>query len=132
MEMAARFKRPIITFIDTPGAYPGIEAEKMGQYEAIAQSIALMLRLPVPVVVTIIGEGGSGGALALGAGDRVIMLENSIYSVISPEGCATILWRSNGSRAISSASFARARSSTSSASRVPSHRCRTSSRAPSC
>ena len=93
MELAARFGRPIITFIDTPGAYPGIEAEEQGQYEAIAQSIALMMRLKVPVVVAVIGEGGSGGALALGVGDRVLMLENSVYSVISPEGCATILWR---------------------------------------
>ncbi|MHB2020437.1 MAG: carboxyltransferase subunit alpha, partial [Candidatus Xenobia bacterium] len=93
MELAARFNRPIITFIDTPGAYPGIEAEERGQYEAIASTIAHMLRMAVPIVVAVIGEGGSGGALALGAGDRILMLENSVYSVISPEGCASILWR---------------------------------------
>ncbi len=96
MELAARFKRPIVCFIDTKGANPGIEAEEKGQYEAIAQSIALMLRVQVPIVVTIIGEGGSGGALAIGVGDRVLMLENSVYSVISPEGCATILWHDAG------------------------------------
>ncbi|MFH1452839.1 MAG: acetyl-CoA carboxylase carboxyltransferase subunit alpha [Armatimonadota bacterium] len=93
MKLAERFNIPVITFIDTPGAYPGIEAEERGQYEAIAQSIALMMSLKVPVIVVVIGEGGSGGALALGAGNRVYMLENSIYSVISPEGCASILWR---------------------------------------
>ncbi len=93
MKLAASFHVPIVTFIDTPGAYPGIEAEERGQYEAIAQNIALMSSLPVPIIVTVIGEGGSGGALAIGMGDRVLMLEHSVYSVISPEGCASILWR---------------------------------------
>lgn len=93
MQLGAKFSFPVITFIDTPGAYPGIEAEEKGQYEAIAQNIALMFQIPVPLIVFIIGEGGSGGALALGVGDRILMLENSIYSVISPEGCASILWR---------------------------------------
>jgi acetyl-CoA carboxylase carboxyl transferase subunit alpha len=93
MELAARFGVPIFTFVDTPGAYPGIEAEERGQYEAIASSIALMTELPVPILTVVIGEGGSGGALGIAVGDRVMMLENSVYSVISPEGCATILWR---------------------------------------
>lgn len=93
MEMAARFDRPIVTFIDTPGAYPGLGAEERGQAEAIARNLREMADLPVPIVVIVTGEGGSGGALALGVGDRVFMLENSIYSVISPEGCAAILWR---------------------------------------
>lgn len=93
MRFAEKFNHPLIMFVDTPGAYPGIEAEEKGQYEAIAQNIALLMRLKVPVIVVVIGEGGSGGALAIGVGDRVIMLENSIYSVISPEGCASILWR---------------------------------------
>jgi acetyl-CoA carboxylase carboxyl transferase subunit alpha len=93
MEMAARFERPIVTFIDTPGAYPGLGAEERGQAEAIARNLREMADLPVPIVVVVTGEGGSGGALALGVGDRVYMLENSIYSVISPEGCAAILWR---------------------------------------
>ncbi len=93
MRLAASFRLPILTFIDTPGAYPGIEAEERGQYEAIATNIALMTSLPVPIVATVIGEGGSGGALAIGVGDRVLMLEHSVYSVISPEGCASILWR---------------------------------------
>lgn len=93
MRLAERYNIPIITFIDTPGAYPGIEAEERGQYEAIAQSIAFMMGLKVPIIVFVIGEGGSGGALGLGSGNRVYMLENSIYSVISPEGCASILWR---------------------------------------
>jgi len=93
MEMAARFERPIVTFIDTPGAYPGVGAEERGQAEAIARNLREMADLPVPIVVIVTGEGGSGGALALGVGDRVFMLENSIYSVISPEGCAAILWR---------------------------------------
>ena len=91
--MAQRFKLPIITFVDTSGAYPGIEAEERGQYEAIASSIALMTELTVPIVTIVIGEGGSGGALGIAVGDRVLMLEHSVYSVISPEGCATILWR---------------------------------------
>ncbi len=93
MEMAARFDRPVVTFIDTPGAYPGLGAEERGQAEAIARNLREMANLPVPIVVVVTGEGGSGGALALGVGDRVFMLENSIYSVISPEGCAAILWR---------------------------------------
>lgn len=93
MEMAARFDRPIVTFVDTPGAYPGLGAEERGQAEAIARNLREMADLPVPILVIITGEGGSGGALALGVGDRVFMLENSIYSVISPEGCAAILWR---------------------------------------
>ncbi len=93
MQLAARFKRPILTFIDTPGAYPGIDAEERGQAEAIARNILEMSTFEIPVVCCVIGEGGSGGALALGVGNRVVMLENSIYSVISPEGCAAILWR---------------------------------------
>lgn len=93
MKLAARFGRPIITFIDTPGAYPGIDAEERGQAEAIARNILEMSTFDVPIICCVIGEGGSGGALALGVGNRVIMLENSIYSVISPEGCAAILWR---------------------------------------
>jgi acetyl-CoA carboxylase carboxyl transferase subunit alpha len=93
MNLAAKFGRPIFTFIDTPGAYPGIDAEERGQAEAIARNLREMARLPVPIVVTITGEGGSGGALAIAVGDQVNMLENSVYSVISPEGCASILWR---------------------------------------
>lgn len=93
MSLAQRFQLPIITFVDTPGAYPGIEAEERGQYEAIASSIALMTELTVPIVTVVIGEGGSGGALGIAVGDRVVILEHSVYSVISPEGCATILWR---------------------------------------
>jgi acetyl-CoA carboxylase carboxyl transferase subunit alpha len=93
MQLAAKFGRPILTFIDTPGAYPGIDAEERGQAEAIARNLREMSRLPVPIVVTITGEGGSGGALAIAIGDHVNMLENSVYSVISPEGCASILWR---------------------------------------
>jgi len=93
MHVAAKFGRPIFTFVDTPGAYPGLDAEERGQAEAIARNLREMARLPVPIVVTITGEGGSGGALAIAVGDRVNMLENSIYSVISPEGCASILWR---------------------------------------
>jgi acetyl-CoA carboxylase carboxyl transferase subunit alpha len=93
MKLAAKFRRPIMVFIDTPGAYPGVGAEERGQAEAIAFSIREMSRLPVPIIVTITGEGGSGGALATAIGDRVFMLENSVYSVISPEGCATIMWR---------------------------------------
>jgi acetyl-CoA carboxylase carboxyl transferase subunit alpha len=94
MKMAEKFGRPILTFIDTPGAYPGIDAEERGQAEAIAFNLREMAKLRVPVIVTVIGEGGSGGALALGVGDKVLMLENSTYSVIGPEGCASILWRS--------------------------------------
>jgi acetyl-CoA carboxylase carboxyl transferase subunit alpha len=93
MRLAAKFHRPIIVFIDTPGAYPGVDAEERGQAEAIAHNLREMSRLPVPILVTITGEGGSGGALATAIGDRVYMLENSIYSVISPEGCASIMWR---------------------------------------
>lgn len=93
MHLAAKFGLPILTFVDTMGAFPGIEAEERGQARAIAESILVMSRLPVPIVVAIIGEGGSGGALAIAVGDRVLMLENSIYSVISPEGCAAILWK---------------------------------------
>jgi acetyl-CoA carboxylase carboxyl transferase subunit alpha len=93
MQIAAKYRRPIFVFVDTPGAYPGIDAEERGQAEAIAHNIREMSRLPVPIVVTITGEGGSGGALAIAVGDRVMMLENSIYSVISPEGCASIMWR---------------------------------------
>lgn len=94
MQMAERFKMPIITFIDTPGAYPGVGAEERGQSEAIARNLKMMAGLTVPVVCTVIGEGGSGGALAIGVGDRVNMLQYSTYSVISPEGCASILWKS--------------------------------------
>ena len=93
IELAGRFGLPILTFIDTSGAFPGIEAEARGQAEAVARSIEACLEAPVPLVSTIIGEGGSGGAVALAAGDRVLMLEHAIYSVISPEGCASILWR---------------------------------------
>ncbi|EFH13056.1 acetyl-CoA carboxylase carboxyltransferase subunit alpha [Pseudoroseomonas cervicalis] len=93
MELAGRFGLPILSFVDTSGAFPGIEAEARGQAEAIARSIEACLDAPVPVISTIIGEGGSGGAIALAAADRVLMLEHSIYSVISPEGCASILWR---------------------------------------
>ncbi len=94
MHLAEKFGLPIITFIDTPGAYPGIGAEERGQSEAIARNLFDMTTLKVPVICTVIGEGGSGGALAIGVGDRVFMLKHSIYSVISPEGCASILWRS--------------------------------------
>ena len=93
MQMAARFRLPLVTFIDTPGAYPGVGAEERGQSEAIARNLQVMSQLPVPIICTIIGEGGSGGALAIGVGDRVNMLEYSTYSVISPEGCASILWK---------------------------------------
>ena len=92
MKMAERFRLPVLTFIDTPGAYPGVGAEERGQSEAIATNLKYMSRLPVPVICTVIGEGGSGGALAIGVGDRVNILKYSTYSVISPEGCASILW----------------------------------------
>jgi acetyl-CoA carboxylase carboxyl transferase subunit alpha len=98
MQMAEKFKRPIITFIDTPGAYPGIGAEERGQAEAIARNLREMARLRVPIISTVIGEGGSGGALALGVTNRILMLEHAIYSVISPEGCAAILWRTAAER----------------------------------
>ncbi|MBU3005629.1 acetyl-CoA carboxylase carboxyl transferase subunit alpha [Paraglaciecola arctica] len=94
MEIAERFNLPIITFIDTPGAYPGVGAEERGQSEAIARNLKVMSGLKVPIICTVIGEGGSGGALAIGVGDRVNMLQYSTYSVISPEGCASILWKS--------------------------------------
>lgn len=95
MNLAEKFGKPILTFIDTPGAYPGIGAEERGQGEAIARNLSQLSRLKVPIIVTLIGEGGSGGALAIGVGDRIIMLENAVYSVISPEGCAAILWKSD-------------------------------------
>lgn len=94
MKLAAKFKKPIITMLDTPGAFPGIEAEERGQAEAIARNIFEMSHLPVPIVVVIIGEGASGGALGIGVGDRILMMENTWYSVISPESCSSILWRS--------------------------------------
>ena len=99
MELSARYGIPVITFVDTPGAYPGIGAEERGQAEAIAKSTSVCLNLTVPLLSVIIGEGGSGGAIALAAANHVIMLENSIYSVISPEGCASILWRDSGKAA---------------------------------
>ena len=92
MKLAQKFRLPIINLIDTPGAYPGIDAEEKGQSEAIAKNLMEMIEIDVPIIVTIIGEGGSGGALAIGIGDRILMLEHSVYSVISPEGCASILW----------------------------------------
>ncbi|HHQ69512.1 MAG TPA: acetyl-CoA carboxylase carboxyltransferase subunit alpha [Halothiobacillaceae bacterium] len=94
MELAAKFSVPILTFIDTPGAYPGINAEERGQSEAIARNLYVMAELPVPIICTVIGEGGSGGALAIGVGDHLMMLQYSTYSVISPEGCASILYKS--------------------------------------
>lgn len=96
MKVAERFKKPILTFIDTPGAYPGIGAEERGQAEAISTSLMEMSRLRTPIISVLIGEGGSGGAIALGVADRIYMLEYSVYSVISPEGCAAILWKKNG------------------------------------
>ena len=98
MRQAEKFGQPIITLIDTPGAYPGLGAEERGQAEAIATNLREMARLRVPVIAVVIGEGGSGGALALGVADRVLMLENSVYSVISPEGCAAILWKTAGAK----------------------------------
>ncbi len=94
MEMAERFNLPVLTFIDTPGAYPGIDAEERGQSEAIAYNLAVMSRLKTPIIATVVGEGGSGGALAIGVCDQLMMLQYSTYSVISPEGCASILWKS--------------------------------------
>lgn len=94
MELAERFSLPLLTFIDTPGAYPGIDAEERNQSEAIARNLFVMSRLKTPIICTVMGEGGSGGALAIGVGDRIVMLQYSIYSVISPEGCASILWKS--------------------------------------
>ena len=93
MKMAELFRKPVVTLIDTPGAYPGVGAEERGQAEAIAKNLKVMARLRTPIITVVIGEGGSGGALAIGVGDRVLMLEYSIYSVISPEGCAAILWK---------------------------------------
>ena len=93
MKLAEKFNRPIITFIDTPGAYPGIDAEERGQAEAIAYNLREMASLRVPIIAVVLGEGGSGGALAIGVGDKIVMLENAVYSVISPEGCAAILWK---------------------------------------
>jgi acetyl-CoA carboxylase carboxyl transferase subunit alpha len=93
MRLAERFRRPILSFVDTPGAYPGLDAEERGQAEAIARNLIEMAELRVPILVTVTGEGGSGGALALGVGDRILMLEFAVYSVISPEGCAAILWK---------------------------------------
>ena len=98
MKIAAKFGRPIVTFVDTPGAYPGLGAEERGQAEAIAHNLREMARLPVPIVTVITGEGGSGGALAIAVADRVLMMENAIYSVISPEGCASIMWRDAGKK----------------------------------
>jgi acetyl-CoA carboxylase carboxyl transferase subunit alpha len=98
MKMAEKFNLPIVTLIDTPGAYPGVGAEERGQSEAIARNLLVMSRLAVPIVSLVIGEGGSGGALAIGVGDRLLMLQYGVYSVISPEGCASILWN-NASKA---------------------------------
>ena len=92
-KLAEKFRLPVVTFVDTPGAYPGKEAEERGQAEAIAKSLEFFSRLRTPVVVVVTGEGGSGGALAIAVGDRILMMENAVYSVISPEGCAGILWR---------------------------------------
>lgn len=100
MKMAAKFHLPVLTFIDTPGAYPGIGAEERGQAEAIARNLLEMSRLPVPIIVTVIGEGASGGALGIGVGDVILMMENCWYSVISPEGCAAILWKDNSKASI--------------------------------
>ncbi len=96
MHLAEKFGRPVVTIIDTPGAYPGIDAEERGQAEAIAFNLREMAALKVPIVVVVLGEGGSGGALAIGIGDRVLMMENAVYSVITPEGCAAILWKDQG------------------------------------
>lgn len=96
MKLAEKFNRPLISFIDTPGAFPGIDAEERGQAEAIAFNLREMASLKIPTIVVVLGEGGSGGALAIGIGDRVLMLENAVYSVISPEGCAAILWKDAG------------------------------------
>jgi acetyl-CoA carboxylase carboxyl transferase subunit alpha len=105
MFMADKFQRPIITFIDTPGAYPGIDAEERGQAEAIAYNLREMARLGVPVIVVIIGEGGSGGALGMGVGNRILMLENCYYSVISPESCAAIIWRDSAKAELAAAAL---------------------------
>jgi len=105
MQIAAKFSRPVITFLDTPGAYPGIDAEERGQAEAIAHNLREMARLAVPVISVCIGEGGSGGALALGVGNQVFMMENSVYSVISPESCAAIIWRDSAKAELAAAAL---------------------------
>ncbi|MCZ2079476.1 MAG: acetyl-CoA carboxylase carboxyltransferase subunit alpha [Bryobacterales bacterium] len=105
MQLAAKFQRPVITLLDTPGAYPGIDAEERGQAEAIAVNLREMSRLRVPIIVVVIGEGGSGGALALGVGNLVLMLENAVYSVISPESCAAIIWRDAGKAELAAAAL---------------------------
>ncbi|MGH9557747.1 MAG: acetyl-CoA carboxylase carboxyltransferase subunit alpha [Bryobacteraceae bacterium] len=105
MELAAKFSRPVIALLDTPGAYPGKEAEERGTAEAIANNLREMSRLPVPVIVVVIGEGGSGGALGVGVGNRIYMLENSVYSVISPESCAAIIYRDSGKAAQAAAAM---------------------------
>jgi acetyl-CoA carboxylase carboxyl transferase subunit alpha len=105
MQLAAKFGRPIVTLLDTPGAYPGIDAEERGQAEAIAHNLREMARLAVPVIAVCIGEGGSGGALALGVGNVVLMLENAVYSVISPESCASIIYRDSGKAESAAASL---------------------------
>lgn len=105
MRMAEKFRRPIFTFVDTPGAYPGLGAEERGQAEAIARNLREMARFTVPIIVTITGEGGSGGALAIAIGDRVLMMENAVYSVISPEGCASIMWRDATKRELAAAAL---------------------------
>jgi acetyl-CoA carboxylase carboxyl transferase subunit alpha len=105
MKLAEKFARPIITFVDTPGAYPGLGAEERGQGEAIARNLLEMSRLRVPIITTVTGEGGSGGALAIAVADRVLMMENSVYSVISPEGCASIMWRDASKREIAAAAM---------------------------
>jgi acetyl-CoA carboxylase carboxyl transferase subunit alpha len=105
MQLAAKFQRPVVTLLDTPGAYPGIDAEERGQAEAIATNLREMSRLATPVVVICIGEGGSGGALALGVGNRVFMLENAVYSVISPESCAAIIYRDSSKAALAAAAL---------------------------
>ncbi len=105
MQVAAKFSRPVFTFLDTPGAYPGVDAEARGQAEAIARNLREMARLPVPILVTCIGEGGSGGALGIGVGDRVLIQENAIYSVISPESCAAIVWRDSAQAELAAAAL---------------------------
>lgn len=105
MKLAEKFGRPILSFIDTPGAYPGIDAEQRGQAEAIAFNLREMASLKVPIIVVVLGEGGSGGALAIGIGDKVLMMENSIYSVISPEGCAAILWKDSAQSNLAAAAL---------------------------
>lgn len=105
MDLAARFGKPVICLLDTPGAFPGIDAEERGQAEAVAKSLEVMAALPVPIISIVVGEGGSGGALAIGVADRVLMLENAVYSVISPEGCASILFRSDDRKADAAAAM---------------------------